>query len=53
MLVVRRCRDMGTALRIERAIKGLPRLRKLALAQNPELLAALVRAIRRRKPYMS
>lgn len=53
MLVVRRCRDMGTALRIERAIKRLPRLGKLALTQNPDLLAALVRAIRRRKSYMS
>jgi hypothetical protein len=44
---------MGTALKIERAIKSLPRPRKLALAQNPELLVPIARAIVRRKPYMS
>lgn len=53
LLVVRRCREMGTALRIELAIKALPRARKLALAQNPDLLTPLVRSILRRKPYMS
>jgi len=53
VLVVRRCREMGTALKIERAIKRLPRLQKLALAENPELLARIARAIVRRKPYMS
>jgi putative endonuclease len=53
LLVVRRCRQMGTALRIELAIKGLPRSRKLALAQNPDLLTPLVRSVLRRKPYMS
>jgi predicted GIY-YIG superfamily endonuclease len=52
-LVVRRCRQMGTALRIELAIKGLPRSRKLALAQNPDLLTPLARSVLRRKPYMS
>jgi len=53
LLVARRCREMGTALRIELAIKALPRSRKLALAQNPELLKPLARAIWRLKPYMS
>ena len=53
LLVTRRCREMGTALRIELAIKRLPRSRKLALAKNPELLTPLARSILRRKPYMS
>jgi putative endonuclease len=57
LLVVRRCREKGTALRIELAVKRLPRLRKLALAENPDLLTAIARSISRaagrRKPYMS
>ena len=53
LLLVRRCRDMGRALRIEHAVKRLPRLRKLALAKNPELLTRIVREMARRKPYMS
>jgi putative endonuclease len=32
VLLVRRCRDKGAALRLEHAIKQLPRARKLALA---------------------
>jgi putative endonuclease len=53
LLVTRRCRDMGTALRLEHAIKRLPRLRKLALADNPEVLKSIARAVARQKPYMS
>src|SRR5215831_6116809 len=35
LLAVRRCRDKGTALRIEHAVKRLPRARKLALREAP------------------
>jgi putative endonuclease len=44
VLLVRRCRDVGLALRIERAVKRLPRAEKLALAEAPKRLAALARA---------
>ncbi|HWO19838.1 MAG TPA: GIY-YIG nuclease family protein [Kofleriaceae bacterium] len=48
VLLVRRCRDQGTALRLERAIKQLPRADKLRLAEAPARVAALVRALRPR-----
>ena len=48
VLLVRRCRDKGAALRLEYAIKQLPRTRKLALVERPARVAALVRRIMRR-----
>jgi putative endonuclease len=47
LLLVRRCRDKGAALRLEHAIKQLPRAHKLALVERPRRIAAL---IRRRAP---
>ena len=47
LLAVRRCRAQGTALRLEHAIKQLSRADKLALAEDPRGLAALVRALQR------
>jgi putative endonuclease len=49
LLAVRRCRDHGLALRIEHAVKRLPRAEKLALAAAPRRLAAIARAARRRQ----
>jgi putative endonuclease len=49
VLATRRCRAVGTALRIERAVKQLPRSEKLALAAEPARLATLARAALRRK----
>jgi putative endonuclease len=43
VLLVRRCRDKGAALRLEYAIKRLPRARKLALVARPARIAALIR----------
>ena len=43
VLAVRRCRDKGTALRIEHAVKRLPRARKLA-ALRAVRVAVAVRA---------
>ena len=43
VLLVRRCRDKGAALRLEHAIKQLPRARKLALVARPARIAALIR----------
>src|SRR5215831_4305418 len=48
LLAVRRCRDKGTALRIEHAVKQLPRAGKLALAAAPARLGSLARRVRRR-----
>jgi putative endonuclease len=48
VLLVRRCRDRGAALRLEHAIKQLPRAGKLALVERPARVAALVRALARR-----
>ncbi len=48
VLLVRRCRDKGAALRLEHAIKQLPRAQKLALADEPARLAALIRRARPR-----
>lgn len=45
VLLVRRCRDRGTALRLEHAIKQLPRDRKLALVGHPARVAALLRRV--------
>ena len=49
VLAVRRCRDKGTALRIELAVKRLPRVRKLALAETPARLAVLARRVLRKR----
>jgi putative endonuclease len=49
LIAVRRCREKGTALRIEHAIKQLPRARKLALAAAPGRLAAIARAVYRKR----
>ena len=47
LLATRRCRDQGTALRIELAVKRLPRPEKLALAEVPSRFRALARSVRR------
>ena len=49
VIATRRCRAVGNALRIERAVKQLTRAEKLALAAQPARLATLAReALRRR-----
>jgi putative endonuclease len=48
VLATRRCHDHGLALRLERAVKSLTRLEKLALASAPDGLAHLARKVRRR-----
>jgi putative endonuclease len=48
LLLVRRCRDKGRALRLEYRIKQLPRLQKEALVVEPARIAVLVR--RRDRP---
>ena len=48
VLLVRRCRDQGAALRLEYAIKRLPRARKLALVEQPSRVAALIQRRNRR-----
>jgi putative endonuclease len=53
VLVVRRCRDQGTALRIEYAVKRLSRAAKLALVAEPRRLAALARAVYRKRARAS
>lgn len=47
LLLTRRCRDQGLALRIEHAMKRLTRAEKFALAAAPEGLARLARRVRR------
>jgi putative endonuclease len=47
VVLVRRCRDQGGALRLEHAIKQLPRAAKQALLAEPARLAAIVRRIAR------
>jgi putative endonuclease len=42
VLLVRRCPDKGAALRLEHAIKQLPRARKLELAERPARIRALI-----------
>jgi putative endonuclease len=48
LIATRRCRDQGTALRIEHAVKQLPRSDKLALAETPTRFRSLARAVLRR-----
>ncbi len=43
LLLTRRCRDQGRALRIERALKTLTRAEKLELIGKPAALARFVR----------
>jgi putative endonuclease len=49
VVAVRHCREKGTALRIELAVKRLSRPEKLALAGEPRRLAALARAAHRKR----
>jgi putative endonuclease len=49
-LATRRCSSQGEALRLERALKRLPRGEKLAVAASRRKLAALARAARGRAP---
>jgi putative endonuclease len=53
VIVVRRCRDKEIALRIEHAVKRLPRADKLALATAPQRLAAIARAAHRERARVS
>jgi putative endonuclease len=53
VLAVRRCRDKEIALRIEHAVKQLPRAQKLALAAAPERLATFARAAHRKRARAS
>jgi putative endonuclease len=48
LLAAHRCRDQGTALRIERAIKGLSHSEKLEAATDGRRWAAIARAARDR-----
>jgi putative endonuclease len=48
VLLTRRCRTKGNALRVEHAIKQLPRAQKLALVDEPARVAALIRRARPR-----
>jgi putative endonuclease len=50
VLLVRRCQQQGTALRLEAAIKRLPRAAKLALVGQPRRVTALARALARGAP---
>jgi putative endonuclease len=43
LLAMRACRSKGTALRLELAVKALPRAEKLAVASSPRRLAAIAR----------
>jgi putative endonuclease len=47
VVLVRRCRDKGGALRLEHAIKQLPRAGKQELLAEPTRLAAIVRRVAR------
>lgn len=47
VVLVRRCRDRPRALRLEHAIKQLPRAAKQALLAEPARLAAIVRRVQR------
>lgn len=48
VVLVRRCRDKGTALRLEHAIKQRTRPQKEALIAAPARLEAIVRRLERR-----
>ena len=50
VVLVRRCRDHGRALRLEHSIKQLSRAHKEALVAEPARIAALVRRLRRPAP---
>jgi putative endonuclease len=47
VLATRRCRGKGDALRVELALKGLPRQDKMAIASSPRKLAAFARGVKR------
>ena len=47
VVLVRRCADKSGALRLEYAIKQLPRPAKQALVTEPRQLAAIVRRVQR------
>jgi len=49
LLATRRCRDKGLALRIEHAMKQLPRAEKLAMATTPSGFARLARRAARQR----
>jgi len=48
VVLVRRCADKGTALRLEHAFKQLTRAQKEAIVAAPARLAAIARGITRR-----
>jgi putative endonuclease len=45
VVLVRRCRDKGRALRLEHAVKQLTRAEKEALVATPKMLATIARRI--------
>ncbi len=49
VVLVRRCRDKGRALRLEHSIKQLSRAQKEALVVQPGRIAALVRSSKPRR----
>ncbi|MBA3540024.1 MAG: GIY-YIG nuclease family protein [Deltaproteobacteria bacterium] len=49
VVLVRRCRDKGMALRLEYAIKQLTRSEKQALATEPQRIATIARRVARRR----
>jgi putative endonuclease len=53
VLATRRCREHGTALRLELLVKRLSREEKLALASNPSLLGRLARKASRARKLAS
>ena len=53
VLAVRRCRDKEIALRIEHAVKRLPRAAKLAQVAAPRRRAAIARAAHRKRARAS
>jgi predicted GIY-YIG superfamily endonuclease len=53
VLATRRCREHGTALRLELLVKRLSRREKLALASNPSLLGRLARKASRARKLAS
>ncbi len=50
LLAARRYRDQGTALRVEAAIKKLPRAAKLAIVRDRRKWAAVARAVQSSSP---
>ena len=47
VVLIRRCRDKPGALRLEHAIKQLPRAAKQALVDEPGQIGAIVRRLRK------